>query len=157
MWERALELDNAYRTARFRYPEFFDKVKDPTNVGAVRLKRKKDKDRKVEAIKNFASEYDLVLFSKEECSFCKEFAPILKSFCDEYGFKIEEAAISGEISGLFPGGNFPKLAKKLGIKATPSIYAISKNKKQVFELMRGFVSKSELEEYAYIANNYVNL
>lgn len=154
MWKRALALDDAYREAKFKYPELFDKLNDPTNVHAVKFKRKLDQDKLRERIKEFANTYDLVLFSKGSCPYCKEFAPVLKHFSDTHGFNTEEASVDGEMTGLFSGKTLPHLAKQLGIEATPTVIAISKDGKYAFEMIRGYVTTRELEEYTDLAINY---
>lgn len=146
MWKNALKLDEAYREAKFLYPEYFDKRNYPTNVHAVKLKRQVDRKEAMAKIKGFAAKFDLVFFFKEDCLYSKSFAPILKDFCIEYSFKLDEVSVNGG----------DDLAKKLNIKVTPVIYAISKDKKSTFEIIRGFVSKSELEEYVLLAINYSN-
>lgn len=154
MWKNALMLDDAYREAKFKYPEYFPEA---INVHAVKLKRGLVRKENRERIGYFASKYDLVFFSKADCLYSKNLAPILKNFAEEYKFNIEEASIDGKISGLFEGGEYKDLGRKLGIKHTPIIYAISKDKKKVFEMIRGMVSKSELEEYAVLAANFVGI
>jgi conjugal transfer pilus assembly protein TraF len=154
MWKRALALDDAYREAKFRYPELFDKLNDPTNVHAVKFKRKLDQNKFHERIKEFANKYDLVLFSKGSCPYCREFAPVLKHFSETYGFNTEEASVDGEMTGLFSGKTLPHLAKQLGIEATPTVIAISKDGKSAFEMIRGYVTTRELEEYTDLAINY---
>ena len=155
MWDRALALDRAYRQAKFMYPEYFDKLKDPTNVHAVKFKRKLENEAMGDKIKDFASKFDLVLFSKGACPYCKEFAPILKHFSEDYGFKTEEASMDGEMTGLFDGKTILELASRLGIEASPTVVAISKDGKHAFEMIRGYVTTSELEEYAVLAKDYV--
>jgi len=154
MWKRALALDSAYREAKFMYPELFDKLKDPTNVHAVKFKRKLEQESIESKIKIFAGEFDLVLFSKGSCPYCKEFAPILKRFSQDYGFRIEEVSMDSEMTGLFEGKIMPNLALKLGITATPTVVSISKDGKHAFEMIRGYVTTSELQEYALLASDY---
>lgn len=154
MWDRALKLDAAYREAKFRYPELFDKQQDPTNVHAVKLKRKLDFEEGLRKIKDFAKEYDLVLFSKGDCRYSKEFAPILKNFSDTYGFVTEEISMDDQLTGLFRGKRMPDLALKLGIKVSPTIVAVSKDGSKAFEMMRGYGAVAELEEYAGLAFDY---
>ncbi len=154
MWERALALDSASRQAKFMYPEYFDKLKNPENVHAVKFKRKKQQEEAGLKIKNFAENFDLVFFSKGGCGYCKEFAPVLKRFAEEFGFKVEEASIDGEMSGLFEGKKMTDLAVRLGIEATPTVVVVSKDGKTAFELIRGYASISELEEYTGLAIEY---
>lgn len=156
MWEKALALDSSYRQAKFKYPEYFDRLKDPQNVHAVKLKRKVEQELLEDKIKDFAKKFDLVFFSRSTCKYCHEFAPILKRFGEFYRFNIEEVSLEGELIGLFDGKYMPNLAIQLGIKATPSVVAISKDRKTAFELIRGHAAYAELEEYAGLAVNYVD-
>ena len=155
MWEKALALDSAYRQAKFLYPDYYDKIKDPLNVHAVKFKRKLEQKALEQKVKDFANKFDLVFFSKGSCSYCHEFAPILKRFSDFYGFNTEEASLDGVMTGLFNGRQMLNLATKLGIEATPTLVVVSKDGKIAFELIRGFVTNSELEEYAGHAVDYL--
>lgn len=155
MWEKALALDGAYRQAKFQYPEYFDRLKDPQNVHAVKLKRKLEQESLEGKIKDFGKKFDLVFFSRATCKYCHEFAPILKRFGEFYGFNIEEVSLQGDLIGSFPGKYMPDLAVKLGIEATPSVVAISKDRKTAFELIRGYAAYAELEEYVGLAGDYV--
>jgi len=156
MWERALALDSAQRQAKFMYPKYFDKLRNPENVHAVKFKRKMEQEEIKDKIKNFAKEFDLVFFSKGNCVYCKEFAPVLKRFASEFGFKIEEASIDGGLSGLFVGKKMSDLASLLGIEATPAVVVVSKDGKSAFEFIRGYASMTEMEEYAGLAIEYVS-
>lgn len=138
MWRNALKLDEAYREAKFLYPEYFDKRKNPTNVHAVKLRRASEREQNINKIREFAQKFDLVVVTKEDCLYSKAFAPILKGFAKEYGFQVSR--IEKDVSSN-----------------TPITYAYSKNGKKKFELVRGFVSKSELEEYALLAINYADI
>lgn len=155
MWEKALALDGSYRQAKFQYPEYFDRLKDPQNVHAVKFKRKLEQEALEDKIKSFAGKFDLVFFSRSTCKYCHEFAPILKRFGEFYGFNIEEVSLQGDLIGSFPGKYMPDLAVKLGIEATPSVVAISKDRKTAFELIRGYAAYAELEEYVGLAGDYV--
>lgn len=155
MWEKALALDGAYRQAKFQYPEYFDRLKDPQNIHAVKLKRKLEQESLEGKIKAFGKKFDLVFFSRSTCKYCHEFAPILKRFADTYSFKIEEAGLEGELTGFFSGKHMPILAKQLGIESTPTVVVVSKDGKMAFELIRGYATYAELEEYVGLAGDYV--
>lgn len=50
----------------------------------------------------------------------------------------------------FKTANVHGLAKSLGITAFPTVIAISNDSKEAFELIRSYVSISELEEYSLL-------
>lgn len=154
MWDRALKLDEAFREAKIRYPEYFNKLNDPTNVHAVKLKRKYEKEIMKKKIKRFAQKYNLVLFTNAYCQYSQTFAPVLKKFSDEYKIDVQEVSTYGKASGLFRAVEIPVLANHLDIKNTPLIVALRKDGKRVFEFARGYLSISELEDYCELAEKY---
>jgi conjugal transfer pilus assembly protein TraF len=142
MWKKALALDDAGRQAKLLYPEYFNKLENPENVHAVKYKRKIDAEKAATKIREFARVYDLVFFANGGCGHCTEFAPVLKRFSEEYGFKVEEASTDGNLTGYFEGKKLPELAKKLGIEATPTVVIVARDGKLAMELIRGYVTTS---------------
>jgi hypothetical protein len=63
--------------------------------------------------------------------------------------------MDGTKSPNFVTADIPKLAKQLGIEATPTLIAVSKDGKIAFELVRGFVSLTELEQHSARAAQYL--
>jgi conjugal transfer pilus assembly protein TraF len=155
MWQKAIKLDEATRMANFLYPQLYDHMLEPTNAMAVKLKREIEGGAQEELIKEFATKFDLVLFFRAGCKYCKAFEPVLANFAQKYGFNIEAASMDGEKSEFFKTSNANEVANRLGIEATPTVIAVSHDSKVAFELIRGFVSMSELEEYSALAVKYL--
>lgn len=145
MYDGAIRLSNANDMANFTNPEIADQIELPTNVFANKIKRKVDEEEKIKTIREFASKFDLVLFVNDDCPYCKAFLPIVSSFAKEYGFTLNSTGINT------PEG---KMAIKLGITAVPTLVAISKDAKELFELARGFISFSELQDNAVLGHAY---
>jgi len=140
MWDKAMELQESWDMANFLYPEQRDQINNPDNVHAVKLKRKLEQEGQDKVIKEFAANFELVAFFKNNCRYCHEFVPVLGSFIREFGFIAETVVLDDPAAA---SRNF-YLVKKLNIEATPVVFAISKDGKTAFELVRGFVSISEL-------------
>jgi conjugal transfer pilus assembly protein TraF len=145
MYDGAIRLSNANDMANFTNPEIADQIELPTNVFANKIKRKVDEEEKIKTIREFASKFDLVLFVNDDCPYCKAFLPIVSSFAKEYGFNLNSTGINT------PEG---KMAIKLGITAVPTLVAISKDAKKLFELARGFISFSELQDNSVLGHAY---
>lgn len=156
MWNNVDRLESAFRLTRYQYPELFDTLKEPTNVQAVKLQRSLDSLEGKKKIVAFAKDFDLVLFIKDSCPYCIEFAPIVKRFSETYGFKIESVTSEEPSNDHSMINNVPGLAEKLNIKNAPTLVAVSKDGSQAFELVRGLVSISELEEFTSVAFDYIN-
>ncbi|MEM0144018.1 MAG: conjugal transfer protein TraF [Candidatus Parvarchaeum sp.] len=145
MYDGGIRLSNASDMANFTNPEIADQIELPTNVFANKLKRKIDEEEKIKTIREFADKFDLVLFANDDCPYCKAFLPVVNIFAKEYGFTLS-------VTGLdTPQG---KIAANLGIKAVPTLVAISKDAGELFELARGFISLSELRDNAVLGHVY---
>jgi len=145
MYDGTIRLSNASDMANFTNPEIADQLELPTNVFANKIKRKVAEEEKIKTIREFAKQFDLVLFANDDCPYCKAFLPVVTGFAKEYGFTLS-------VTGLdTPQG---KIAAKLGIKAVPTLVAISKDAGELFELARGFISLSELRDNAVLGHAY---
>ena len=155
MWEQAESLHAAWDTANLLYPDQRDLINNPVNVHAVKAKRAIEEEKNKEKIKELAKEFDLVLFFEPSCRYCELLSPVLKSFGDIYGFHIDAVSNSGARHEYFKSAASPELIEHLGITAFPTVIAVSHDSKTAFELIRGFVSLSELEEYSVLAAQYL--
>lgn len=138
----ALKLGLVWEEANFLNPDLLDLRENPQNVVANKLKRKLAEQERTKQIKEFASEYSLVLFEQEGCPYCTEFRPTAMRFASMYGFVMETVSD-------FVGGN--KQLAALGIKSTPTLVAVKNDGSQAFELIRGLVTITELEENTELA------
>lgn len=136
------ELSSAWEMVNFTNPEFIDLINIPVNAHANRVKRRHDKEQQMVKIKDFANQYDLVLFEQDDCPYCKEFKPILARFVKFYGFSLDIVGANSEHSHL---------VKTLQIKSAPTLVAVRKDGKEAFELIRGLVTLSELENNVIFA------
>ena len=146
--DRGIRMQQLWDEQNFIEPEYRDLVNSPENVFAVKLNRKIKAQAEKEIIKQFAKDYELVFFFRKGCPRSSEFEPVLKSFGDTHAIKIEAVSVDGSESEYFRGSSTVSgdLIEKLGISATPTVIAIRKDARKAFELIRGFVTLSELEE-----------
>lgn len=155
MWVRAEKLHDAWDMANLLYPEQRDLINNPVNVHAVKIKRQLEVSSREEKIKELAGKYDLVLFFSQTCTYCQLLSPVLKSFADKYGFTVEAVSSENNDHEYFVTKNVIGLVEKLGISAFPTVIAISHDGRVAFELIRGYVSLAELEEYSLLAYKYL--
>jgi conjugal transfer pilus assembly protein TraF len=151
MWNQAETLHDSWDMANLLYPEQRDLINNPVNVHGMKAKRALQEEVNIVKIKNFAKDFDLVLFFSEDCKYCQLLSPILKNFAQQYGFNIEAISAIGTKHEFFKTTSAPQLIERLDIEAFPTIIAISHDSKIAFELIRGYVSASELEEYSLLA------
>lgn len=155
MWDQADSLHAAWDTANLLYPEQRDLINNPVNVHGVKAKRAMQEEQNAKKIKELAKDFDLVLFFSDSCKYCALLSPVLKSFGEIYGFHIDAVSNNGSKHEHFKTVTSQELIERLGITAFPTIIAVSHDSKTAFELIRGFVSLSELEEYSLLAAKYL--
>ena len=155
MWDQADALHEAWDIANLLYPEQRDLINNPVNVHAVKVKRAIKEEENTQKIKELAKDFDLVLFFSDSCKYCTLLSPVLKNFAERYGFHIDAISATGSKHEYFKTAVFPELIEGLGITAFPTVIAISHDSKTAFELIRGYVSGSELEEYTLLAAKYL--
>lgn len=155
MWEKAMLLHDSWDMANLLYPEQRDLINNPVNVHAVKVKREFEAEENNKRITEFAKEFDLVLFFSSSCKYCGLLSPVLNSFGKRYGFNIDAISNDGTKHEYFKTANARELIERLGITAFPTVIAISRDSKTAFELIRGYVSISELEQYSLLAIKYL--
>ena len=155
MWRHAETLYDAWDMANLLYPEQLDLINNPLNVHAVKVKRELESAKADEQIKEMAKNFDLILFFNPACKYCQLLSPVLKSFGEQYGFIIEAISNDGSKHEYFKTEHRPELIEQLGITAFPTVIAISHDSKTAFELIRGYVSISELKDYSVLAMKYM--
>jgi len=157
MWQQAETLHDAWDMANLLYPEQRDLINNPVNVHAVKAKRELVLAENAEQIKQLAKSFDLVLFFSPTCKYCQLLSPVLKAFGEQYGFNIDAISTDHSKHEYFNTAHAPDLATKLGITAFPTVIAVSHDAKTAFELIRGYVSISELEDYTMLAVKYLQM
>jgi conjugal transfer pilus assembly protein TraF len=155
MWTHAETLHDSWDMANLLYPEQRDLINNPVNVHGVKAKREITAQEDGVKIRNLAKQFDLVLFFDSNCRYCQLLSPVLKSFGEKYGFNIDAISKDGTKHEYFKTANVPSLIEKLGITGFPTVIAISHDSETAFELIRGYVSISELEEYSLLAIKYL--
>ena len=145
MWGGAVDMAKATLMGNFTNPEIANLAERPTSVAAIKLKKKLDAEKDKLTILKLAEEFDLVFFAEDSCTYCKQFAPVLRDFAIENNFNIEVAGLNS------PAG---KMASKLGVTSVPTVILVKKDSTQVFELSRGFISLSQLRKNSVLAKQY---
>lgn len=142
MMDNAVKLSVVWELVNFTHPDMLDRINNPVNVPANKLKRSHIAGQNIIKIQDFARIFDLVLFEQKGCIYCQEFKPIMMYFAKIYGFNLEI---------IESGTEYEQIIEKLSIRAAPTLIAISKDGKTAFELIRGLSTLSELENNILIA------
>lgn len=145
MYNSAIHLVHASEMANFTHPEIADPAKFPTNVFANKIKRKEERQERENIVRQFSKEFDLVIFTDNNCPYSKAFEPVITNFAKNHGFTLDKAALNSSEG---------KIAQALGINSTPTLIAVSKDAKEMFEISRGMASTSELEDSIILSSKF---
>jgi thiol-disulfide isomerase/thioredoxin len=147
MYDGAIRLTYATEMANFTNPELANVAENPTNVFANKIKRKSDQEKRLVTVREFAKNFDLLVFTNNNCPYSRAFLPVITNFAEVHGFALEQTALAGAEG---------KIAQKLGITSTPTLIAVSKDSKEMFEISRSMISVSELEANILLSSKYSN-
>lgn len=148
MFNGSIRLGKASQVVAFTNPEIADQINNPINALGNKIRRKQEEDERKQKIAEFVGKYDLVLFEKIGCPYCREFGPIFERFTSLYGFTYEKTYLSAEKNKA--------LLARLAVDGAPTVVAVSKDGSDAFELTRGVVTISEIEEMTSIAMDYLD-
>lgn len=155
MFEMALKLDQSYRMVNFINPEHVNLKEQSTNLYGIKIKREMDEQQQQAAIKQLAKEVELFLIFSRYCPYSQQLQPVLSNFAKKYNFKVEAVSLDKTNSPYFETHHNAKLVEALGVKVLPTIIIVTNDSSMRFELARGAMSISELEERAILAIDYI--
>ena len=145
MYDGAINLVHASEMANFTNPEIANVAEFPTNVFANKIKRKVDEDQRITTVKEFAKRFNLLLFASSNCPYSRAFMPVITTFAKEHEFALDIASLSSKAGAI---------AQNIGITSVPTLVAVSKDSKELFEISRGVSTISELETSIFLAYAY---
>lgn len=117
----------------------------PTNATAMAGFDRDRQNRTKQIIQYVANNMGLVFFVSSTCTYCHQFAPILKEFQQTYGFRIMTVSLDGRSIPGFDALPDNGIASRLGVTVTPSLFIADTMNKAYIPLGSGVMSTTELE------------
>ena len=106
--------------------------------------QKENMDRQIRAL---SKTHGLFFFYSSQCSYCKEFAPIVKSFAQKYHWEVLPISMDGKILPEFPKSRVDNgTAKTLGVQFVPTLLAVEPKRGKVFPLSYGMSTHDQIED-----------
>lgn len=159
MIDNAIALGETTRLTNFLNPELVDHIKNPINLYGRRIKEDMEKKSHHFEIADLASKAELFLFFAGSCDYCKQLEPVLNDFAIKYKFKIEAVSLDAAQSKYFKTHHNLNLANQLlksgQLEKVPTVFVVTNDGKERFELLRGAASLSEIEEMALLASKHL--
>lgn len=152
MLDAALRLDHSYRLVNLLHPNDVNHKENPVNLYGRKIHQQEEQKAKEEKIAEFANNIELFFVFSSDCPYSAQAAPVVHGFAQKYKIETEALSTNGEKSQYFKTHFNQELINMLGIESVPSLILVTKDGKTRFEIARGAVSFSELEEKMLLAH-----
>ena len=150
MQDKALILGKNWAIANFRNPDIVDTLENPQNMYGRKIYRDEKQKADLDRIKLAAKAVDVFVFRKDGCPYCVDLEKHLETFATRYGFNVEAVSPDDSVSKHFKTNKGPELIEVLQLDVMPTVIVVVKETRERFELARGAVSISDLEDAALI-------
>lgn len=152
MLNMALKLDHSYRLAHFLHPNEVDYKESSGNIYGRKIRQQEEEAEKESKIAELADKIELFFVFSSDCPYSMQAAPIVSRLAQKYKIATEALSTNDKKSEYFKTHFNQELVNMLGIESVPSLILVTKDGKTRFEIARGAVSFSELEEKLLLAH-----
>lgn len=98
-------------------------------------------------IRSLSQSHGLFFFYSGSCPYCKQFAPIVKSFAAKYHWEVLGISLDGNILPEFPDSKIDNgSAGALGVKVVPALLAVEPRSGKVIPLSHGLSTHDQIED-----------
>lgn len=152
MLDAALKLDHTYRLVNLLHPNDVNHKENPVNLYGRKIHQQEEQKAKEEKIAELANNIELFFVFSSDCPYSMQAAPVVHRFAQKYKIETEALSTNAQESQYFKTHFNQELINMLGIESVPSLILVTKDGKTRFEIARGAVSFSELEEKMLLAH-----
>jgi conjugal transfer pilus assembly protein TraF len=152
MLDSALKLDHSYRLVNLLHPNAVNHKENPVNLYGRKIHQQEEQKAKEEKIAELANKIELFFVFSSDCPYSLQAAPVVHRFAQKYTIATDALSTNGEKSQYFKTHFNQELVNMLGIESVPSLILVTKDGKTRFEIARGALSFSELEEKMLLAH-----
>jgi conjugal transfer pilus assembly protein TraF len=147
MMTRSQKFSNTWMQVVYENPSLDHTLIAPVNQKARHVYLDEEKKHKQETIKALSQTYGLFFFFKGDCPYCHQFAPIVKTFSETYGWEVIAISQDGESLEGFPDVQTDNgLFAAWKVAVLPSLYAVNPNIGHVLPIAFGLTSLDQMEE-----------
>jgi conjugal transfer pilus assembly protein TraF len=147
MMTRSQRFSNTWMQVVYENPFLDHTIVAPANQKARHVYLDEEKKHAFETIKALSQSYGLFFFFRGDCSYCHQFAPIVKKFSETYGWEVMAISQNGEPLEEFPEAQTDNgLFAAWKVEVLPSLYAVNPNTGHVLPIAFGLTSLDQMEE-----------
>jgi conjugal transfer pilus assembly protein TraF len=150
MMDRSKNFSDGWMQNVFLNPDLDNTIANPVNQRARHVQLDHQKKQVTQTIHELAAEYGLFFFFSANCEFCHQFAPIVKQFSEQYGWRVLPISLDGGQLETFPNaqpdnGLFEQWQQGEQRKVMPALYAVNPNTGHVIPIALGLTSIDQME------------
>jgi len=147
MMTRSERFSNTWMQVVYENPSLDHTLIAPVNQKARHVYLDEEKKYVKETIKALSQTYGLFFFFRGDCPYCHQFAPIVKTFAEAYGWEVIAISQDGESLEEFPEAQPDNgLFATWKVEVLPSLYAVNPNTGHVLPIAIGLTSLDQMEE-----------
>lgn len=155
MMDKAVVLGTNWLMANFLNPDIIDELANPQNIYGRDLKSSQQKHLNDQTLKLLSQKVELFVFRQDGCTYCDTLEKHLQTFASKYGFAVEAVSPDSSISRYFKTYSSPEVISQLQLTVMPTVIAVVNDTRERFELARGAVSLTDLEDKALLLAKYL--
>ena len=145
LMDKSAAFTSKWMEVVFTTPSLDYSVEHPTSQVARHVfldEKKKEMDQEVYKL---AQSHGLFFFVSSSCAYCKNFAPIVKAFSQQYGWEVMAISMDGTTLPEFPDAvNDNGISAKLGVESLPTLLAVNSQTEEIIPLSNGMSSQQEI-------------
>lgn len=132
-------------------PALGDFLENPTTSYGILAKRALEQKNTAEFLKDLSNKYFLLFFFKGKDPLAELVYEVAKLFSSLHGWQLKAVSLDGISLKGIPSVELDKgLSERIGVKETPSLFAVDPLKKTVYPVGAGMLSVTDIEKNIHI-------
>lgn len=132
-------------------PDVNYEARSPVANFSLAKERTRQSKKREETLRDLSQTHGLLFFSRSDCNFCKDQAPVLKGFSARTGIPILAVSLDGGAVSMFPDARPDNGISMLvsggnGVTTVPAIYLINRETKTTIPLGTGVIAGDDIAE-----------
>lgn len=147
MADRSEHFAQRWMEVVYTTPHLDYSLKHPTAQAARHVYLDEEAKKKTLMIKGLAKSHGLFFFFKASCPYCHQFAPIVKSFAQKYGWLVIPISLDGSSLPEFQDARADNgIANRLNVTSLPTLLAVNPKTQVVIPLSVGMTTHDQIED-----------
>lgn len=146
-FRRSAQFSELWNLVLYTHPEMDPATTHPVSTAGLRISDQIRAEERAQTLASYANRAGLYFFFRQSCPYCRQFAPILKLFANQYGWEVFAITQDGGSLPEFPDARPDNgMGDAIGVRTVPAVYLAIPSTRFLAPVGQGFLTLSELEE-----------